>query len=101
MYADVAGSVPSISVRPKLPSQVNIAASSQSGQFPAWPSPPGTRPKPHCDFSNRTTSERRSGLRVHFRIGGVWVMPTSRPSGPNNRVTTWPQGSFRVATSNL
>ena len=37
---------------------------------------------------------------VHFRIEGVWVMPTNRPSGPSIRVTTWPQGSFRVATSN-
>ncbi len=38
---------------------------------------------------------------VHFRIDGVWVMLTSRPSGPKSRVTTWPQGSFRVATSSL
>ena len=26
-------------------------------------------------------------------------MPTKRPSGPNIRVTTWPQGSFRVASA--
>jgi hypothetical protein len=41
------------------------------------------------------------GARVHFRIEGVLVMPTSRPSGPSSRVTTWPQGSFCVATSSL
>jgi len=44
-------------------------------------------------------SEARS--EHHFRSDGVWVMPTSRPSGPSSRVTTWPQGSFRVATSSL
>ena len=39
--------------------------------------------------------------RVYFRIEGVCVILTSRPSGPKSRVTTWPQGSFRVATSSL
>jgi len=39
--------------------------------------------------------------KSHFRIEGVWVMPTSKPSGPSSRVTIWPQGSFRVAISSL
>jgi len=43
----------------------------------------------------------RLGARVHFRIPGVCVTPTSRPSGPSSRVTIWPQSSFRIATSSL
>jgi hypothetical protein len=30
----------------------------------------------------------RAHESLHFRIAGVWVMPTSRPSGPSSRVTT-------------
>ena len=50
--------------------------------------------------SNRKKeNERYIGVTFHFRSDGVWVMPTSRPSGPSRRVTIWPQGSVRIATS--
>ena len=47
----------------------------------------------------RLSTRRGESGRVHLRIEGVWVMPTSRPSGLSSRVTSWPQGSFRDATS--
>jgi hypothetical protein len=40
-------------------------------------------------------------LESSGRIHGVIVTPASRPSGLRRRVTTWPHGSVRSATTGV